>query len=113
MALFKPVVIIAGALLLLIPHKSAPSGYWENDNTYVYYTTEDATFDGESDGVAYFCVQSGDVYGAYVYDTDLIEGDTVTLTFMNRETKAEYLYNAEFGIESVTRIDNAQIVAID
>lgn len=98
----------------VVPVKDTPKGYWENADTYVYYTEERAVFEGEENGVAYFWVSStGDEFGAYVYDTELVDGDVVTLTFENRETKAEYLEAEEYGIESVTRVDNGRIVGID
>ena len=56
--------------------------------------------------------ETGDTFGAYLTDTDLEEGDVVTLTFENRESKAEYLEAEEYGIESVTR-DNGMIVDIN
>lgn len=93
--------------------RKAPSGYWENADTYVYYTLEDAVFQGVEDGVGYFWVQDSGTYGAYIYDTDLVEGDEVTLTFENRETRKEYLLAEEYGIKSDTRIDNARIIEIN
>ena len=107
-------VVLATFALITVPTKDEPKGHWENAETYVYYTEERAVYEGVDTGVAYFCVtETGDEYGAYVYDTDLIEGDVVTLTFENRETRQEYVEAEEYGIESVTRVDNARIVAID
>ena len=113
--MFKSVIaIVLGVAFLFAPVKDEPKGHWENGDCYVYYTEEEAVFEGVDTGVAYVCVtETGDEYGAYVYDTDLIEGDVVTLTFENRETRQEYVEAEEYGIESVTRVDNARIVAID
>ena len=92
--------------------KSVPDGYWENSGVYIYYTLEDATYEGEEDGVVYFETSDGNVWGAYIYDSDLQDGETVTLTFENRESREEYILAEEYGIESRTRIDNARIVEI-
>ena len=106
-------IVLATVTLFTIPVKDSPKGHWENAETYVYYTEERAVYEGEEGGVAYFWVQDLGTFGAYIYDTDLVEGDVVNLTFENRETKAEYLEAEEYGIESVTRVDNGMIVAID
>lgn len=92
------------------------SAHWEQGE-FVYLTQEDAFFDCEIDGVAYFITTSGDldgeVWGCYIYDTGLQDGQDVVLTFENRITKPEYDMAAEYGIETTTRIDSARIIAID
>lgn len=103
------------AALSFIPSggKSVPDGYWENSDTYVYYTLEEAVYEGEEDGIAYFETADGNVWSAYIYDSDLQDGETVTLTFENRESHEEYVLAEEYGTESVTRIDNARVIEID
>lgn len=104
-----PALVIATIISFIPSGRKIPSGYWENSDTYVYYTLETATFQGASDGVAYFRTEDGNVWGY----SDLQDGETVTLTFENRETREEYALAEEYGIESVTRIDNARIIEID
>lgn len=102
-------IALTATLSFLPSGKKVPDGYWENSDTYVYYTLEDATFLGASAGVAYFET----AWGTYTYDSDLQGGDEVTLTFENRETREEYLRAEEYGIKSDTRIDNARIIEIN
>ena len=111
-ALALPFAAVSICLIIFIP--SSRSGYanhWENENSFVYYTSESAIFEGEEAGVGYFYV-SGDTYGAYLTDSDLQDGDEVTLIFENRESREEYILAEEYGIESTTRVDNGQIVEI-
>ena len=94
------------------------SGHWEWDNYYqqsfyVYETREEAVFEGESDGVAYFETKDGNVWGAYVWDSAIQAGDEVTLTFENRITQSEYAQAEEYGIEYGTREDSGAIIAIE
>lgn len=91
---------------------SAPSGYWESADSYIYYTVESATFEQESDGVAYFETSDGNVWAAYVYDSDLQVGESVMLTFENSETAHEFYSAQEYGWESVTR-SSAKIISIE
>jgi hypothetical protein len=114
MKLFSLAALAATALVTIVnPAQDLPDPYWESGDCYVYYTSAEATFTGESDGVAYFETADGNVWGAYIYDSDLQESDTYTLTFENRESRAEYVRAEEYGIEDITRTDNARIVAID
>lgn len=78
-------IALTATLSFLPSGRKAPDGYWENSDTYVYYTLEDVT---------------------------LQNGETVTLTFENRETREEYLFSEEYGNESVTR-NNARIIDVD
>lgn len=106
---------ILSACLSVFPSSgnNVPSGHWENGETYVYYTAESAEYLGVEGGTAYFETGDGNVWTVYAYDPDLQVGDPVTLTFENRETRAEYLRAEEYGIESATRIDNGRIISID
>lgn len=87
------------------------SGRWV-DGCYVYETHENAVFVGEDGGVAYFVTDDGESWGAYVYDSELQDGDSVTLTFENTVTKSEYDYSSEAGIDYGTRMDS-HIISID
>lgn len=78
-------IALTATLSFLPSGGKAPDGYWENSDTYVYYTLEDIT---------------------------LQDGETVTLTFENRETREEYLFSEEYGNESITR-NNARIIDVD
>lgn len=107
---------ILSACLSVFPSSgnNVPSGHWENGETYVYYTAEDAEYLGVEGGTAYFETGDGNVWTAYTYNpADLQIGDPVTLTFENRESRAEYLRAEEYGTETVTRIDNGRIISID
>ena len=106
---------ILTAILSLFPSSgnNVPASYWESGDCYVYYTAESAEYLGVEGGTAYFETADGNVWAAYIYDSDLQEGESVKLTFENRETRAEYLRAEEYGIESVTRIDNGRIISID
>ena len=108
-----PLLAITAGVSFFSSNKNVPEGYWENSTTYVYYTSEDAIFDGENLGTAYFETSDGNVWGSYIWDSELEDGQKVTLTFENQETREEYLLAQEYGRESVTRIDNARIIAID
>ena len=101
-------IALTATLSFLPSGKKVPSGYWENSDTYVYYTLEDATFQCVSAGVGYFET----AWGTYPYDSNLQDGETATLTFENRETREEYLFSEEYGNESVTR-NNARIIDVD
>ena len=94
------------------------SGHWEWDtyyqqSFYVYETREEAVFEGESDGVAYFETKDGKLRRAYVWDSAIQAGDEVTLTFENRITQSEYAQAEEYGIEYGTREDSGAIIAIE
>ena len=95
------------------------SGHWESGDRYVYQTRESATYCGESDGVATFETSDGNVWECeetimrFVVDSDLQEGDGVTLTFENSLTREEYARAEEYGIEYGTREDSGLIIAID
>lgn len=91
---------------------TAPSGFWESADSYIYYTEESAVFNGEESGVAYFETADGNVWAAYVYDSDLQVGESVMLTFENSETAHEFYSAQEYGWESVTR-SSARIVSIE
>lgn len=108
------IAVTVGIAIISAPFgKDEPKGHWESADSFVYYTEERAVFEGVENGVGYFWLtETGDTFGAYLADTVLEEGDVVTLTFENRESKAEYLEAEEYGIESVTR-DNGMIVAIN
>ena len=126
--MFNPINLSIPALILSIGLSFAPaphdntvrgSGHWEYDSYYsqsfyVYETVENAVFEGASDGVAYFVTTDGDidgeVWGSYIWDSDLQEGESVTLTFENRVTQEEYARGVETG---ETREDSGRIVAID
>lgn len=106
---------ILSACLVVFPSSgnNVPASYWESGNTYVYYTAESSEYLGVEGGTAYFETGDGNVWTAYAYNPDLQVGDLVTLTFENRETRAEYLRAEEYGTETVTRIDNGRIISID
>ena len=107
---------ILSACLAVFPSSGtadAPSGHWESADSYVYYTLEDAEYLGVEGGTAYFETGDGNVWTIYAYNPDLQVGDPVTLTFENRETRAEYLRAEEYGVESTTRIDNGRMISID
>lgn len=107
---------ILSACLAVFPSSgnNVQSGHWENGETYVYYTAEDAEYLGVEGGTAYFKTGDGHMWTAYAYDpADLHPGDPVTLTFENRESGSEYLRAEEYGVESTTRIDNGRIISID
>lgn len=94
--------------------RDLPSPYWESGDCCVYYTAESAEYLGVEGGTTYFETGDGNVWTVYAYDpADLQEGESVTLTFENRETRAEYLRAEEYGTETVTRIDNSRIISID
>lgn len=110
-----PTLIASVALSIFAPSVPSQGGHWEYDEYYqttfyVYETREEAVFDGESEGVGYFRTEDGNVWGCYLSDTDLEEGDTVTLTFENRVTQEEYARGEETG---ETRIDSGRIIEID
>lgn len=107
------IAAISVSVFSLTPGKTAPRGYWQDASTYVYYTLESATYCGESDGVATFETSDGNVWECFVIDPDIQDGERVTLTFENRETREEYVRAEEYGIESATRTDNGRIIAID
>lgn len=113
--------LITTICLCFIPsgnNSVAASGHWEYDAQYstafyVYETRESAVYLGESSeksGVFYFRTGDGNVWGAYVSDPDIQEGESVILTFKNRVPKSEYDAAVEYG---TTRIDSGQIVSID
>ena len=108
-----PFAAVSICLSIFIPSgKTGYTNHWEDGKTYVYYTTESAVvFEGEEAGVGHFNV-SGETFDAYLTDTELQDGDEVTLIFENRETREEYILAEEYGIESTTRVDNGQIVDI-
>ena len=114
-----PMLILSIVLCAACPRLESADGHWEYDedcqmNFYVYETTESATYEGESGGVGYFRTQDGNVWGCYIVDTDLVDGEEVTLTFENRVPKSEYDRAQETGIEySETREDSGSIIAID
>ena len=116
-----PMLALSVVLSFVVPSGKtiSGSGHWEYDDYYqtsfyVYQTEEPAVFEGESGGVAYFRTTRGDidgeVWGAYVWDSDLQDGDSVVLTFENRVTQSEY----ERGIEcGTTLIDSGEIVGVE
>lgn len=106
-------IALTATLSFLPSGRKAPSGYWENSDTYVYYTLEDATFLSEENGVAYFETADGAVKRSKGIDISSLQEDSaVTLTFKNRETREEYLFSEEYGNESITR-NNARIINVD
>lgn len=111
-----PVAVVGITVSSFLPSGGQVDGYqnrWESADSFVYYTEERAIYDGVEDGVAYFYVKStGDVYGAYIYDSELVEGETCNVVFENRETREEYVLAEEYGYESETRADNARLVEI-
>ena len=114
MKLFSLAALAATALVTIVnPTQDLPDPYWENGDCYVYYTSANAEYLGEDAGTAMFETADGNVWSAWIYDSDLQVGESVTLTFENRESRAEYARAEEYGIEDITRTDNARIVAID
>lgn len=110
-----PMLILSIALSAVCPRSESVNGHWEYDEyhsktLYVYETREEAVFEGERGGVGYFRTEDGNVWGCYLSDTELEEGDTVTLTFENRVTQEEYARGEETG---ETRIDSGRIIEID
>ena len=114
--MFNPINISIPALIACVGISFIPSGnesgHWISGNEYVYQTREAATFCGESDGVAVFETSDGNVWECLVIDSDLQEGERVTLTFENQITQSEYARAEEYGIESTT-LDSARIIAVE
>ena len=109
-----PAAILTAILSIFSPSgNNLPAAHWVDGETYVYYTAESAEYLGVEGGTAYFETADGNVWGAYIYDSDLQVGESVTLTFENAESRSEYYQAQEYGIETVTRIDNGRIISID
>lgn len=114
-----PALILSVSLSFLSGSNTVPaSGHWTYDEYYqcafyVYETRESAVYLGESSeksGVFYFRTDDGRVWGSYLSDPEIQDGDTVTLTFENRVPKSEYDAAIEYG---ETRSDSGEIVSID